>query len=83
MAQLLEKLFGALCKESCLYFYILSILSFVLYVFAILAIIVYMVKHRKNMSYNTITHMVIVSIHLLIAYFVNRLLHTICIKTLA
>ena len=83
MAQLLEKLFGALGKESCLYFYILSILSFVLYVFAILAIIVYMVKHRKNMSYNTMTHMVIVSIHLLIASFVNRLLHTICIKTLA
>lgn len=82
MVQLLDKLFGALGKESCMYFYLLSILSFVMFVFAILAVLVYMVKHRKSMSYTTITHMLVVSIHLLIAYFVNRVLHTICTKTL-
>ena len=29
MAQLLEKLFGALGKESCLYFYILSVIGLI------------------------------------------------------
>lgn len=82
MVQLLDKLFGALGKESCMYFYILSVLSFIMLVFSILAIVVYMFKQRKSMSFMTITHMLVVSINLLIAYFVNRVLHTICTKTL-
>ena len=82
MVQLLDKLFGALGKESCMYFYFLSVLSFIMLVFSILSVVIYMIKHRKSMNYSTITHMLIVSIHLLIAYFVNRVLHTICTKTL-
>ena len=83
MDKIVDKLFGALGKESCLYFYVLSILAFVLLIVVLLSAIVYIIRHYKRLNYVALTHFLVVSIHLLIAYFVNRLLHTICVKTIS
>jgi hypothetical protein len=74
--------FGALDKRSCLYFYLMSTAALGLVVLIVLYMIYHILTRSKKMNAMMIANFTVVSLHLTVAYFVNRLLHTICIKSL-
>jgi hypothetical protein len=79
----METYFDPLDKKYCVYFLFLSILFFALLVFAIITELLFVFKNFKSLDFRTITSGILLLFNAFIAYFVNRLLYTICSKSLA
>ena len=75
-------LFGPLSSQACVYFYALSILAFFAATFIILASLVYLANKRK-LELKNVYPGIIIATNLYLAYFVNRLLYTMCTKSLS
>jgi hypothetical protein len=77
--------FGPLKKEYCVYFYYLSIFSFFTYITILFGIILFVVKNYKKpakLDMAFFVNSVMLLINTLLAYFVNRLLHTMCVNSI-
>jgi hypothetical protein len=74
--------FGPLSKQSCLYFLILSMIFFTVLVFTLLADLYFIIKNYKAMNYKFVQGGTLIGFNLFIAYFVNRLMYTMCAKSL-
>ena len=83
MSYLMSTFFSPLDKQSCVYFLILSIIFFVMLVFAIITEIVFIFKNFKTLDFRIISSGILLLFNAFLAYFVNRLLYTICSKSLA
>jgi len=76
--------FGPLSKEYCVYFYFLSIICFFMYVITLIGIVVFIIKNYKDSTKVNVSFFInslMLIINSLLAYFVNRLLHTMCINS--
>ena len=82
MLEFLSVFFSPLTSEHCIYFLILAMFFFVLLVFALVADVVFIIKNYKILNYRFIQGGGLVLFNLFIAYFVNRLLYTMCVKSL-
>jgi len=82
MSNILSSISGPLDKSSCAYFFILTILFFVIFVISIIGHIFILIKDRKSLTFSNITGGVYMMFTLFMAYFVNRLMYTICNKSL-
>lgn len=82
MSNFMDKYFGPLPREYCVYFYALSIFFgfvFIVSLGSFLAVLIFNYnKWNKMMIINTI----MVLINTFLAYLVNRLLHTMCVKSI-
>ena len=74
--------FGPLSKKYCIYFYYLSIFFFVMYVISLVSFFVFIVKHYNKVNLAYIINFVMILINTLLGYFVNRLLHSMCMNSL-
>jgi len=74
--------FGPLSKKYCIYFYYLSIFFFVMYVISLISFTVFIVKHYNKVNLAYIVNFVMILINTLLGYFVNRLLHSMCMNSL-
>lgn len=74
--------FGPLGKEYCVYFYIWSIFFGILFVSSFISIITFIVMHHKKVDLMFIGNSCIILLNLFIVYLSNRLLHTMCIKSI-
>jgi hypothetical protein len=83
MSNLYNTFFGPLSKDSCLYFLILTALCFVALVLVLSTEIYYIIMHYNKMNFKVFMHGVLILCNIFIAYFVNRLLYTMCSKSLA
>jgi hypothetical protein len=83
MSDLMSTFFGPLDKQSCVYFLFLSILFFAMLVFAIITELLFVIKNFKTLDLRILSSGILLLFNAFIAYFVNRLLYTICIKSLA
>jgi hypothetical protein len=83
MSNFMTNFFGPLDKNSCVYFLIITIIFFVLLVIAILAEIAFIVRHYDKLNFKTVTGGILMIFNVFLAYFVNRLLLTMCNKSLA
>jgi len=83
MADFMTNYFGPLDKSSCVYFLIISVIFFILLVIAIFANIFWLVKNYKQLNFRIITGALVMLFNIFLAYFVNRLLYTMCTKSLA
>jgi hypothetical protein len=83
MSDLFSNYFGPLDKSSCVYFLLISGIFFVLLVIAIVADVYWIVKNYKQFNLRILTGGVAMLFNLFLAYFVNRLLYTMCNKSLA
>ena len=83
MSDLMSTFFGPLDKQSCVYFLFLSILFFAMLVFAIITELLFIIKNFKTLDLRILSSGILLLFNAFIAYFVNRLLYTICIKSLA
>lgn len=79
---MLDILFGPLGKDYCLYFYVLSAMSFSLFLLYIVYIIMYVIMYSKKIDIPFLVHSLFMILYSLLAYFVNRLLYTMCVNSL-
>lgn len=82
MLRFLSEFFSPLTSHSCLYFLVLAMLFFALLVFALAAEVVFIIKNYKKLDLKSIQGGILIAFNLFIAYFVNRLLYTMCVKSI-
>jgi hypothetical protein len=77
----MDKFFGPLSKEYCLYFYALSVIFGVLFVFTGISILYKIITNFKKIDIEIIVPIVGL-INMFLVYLVNRLLYTMCIRSI-
>ena len=82
MTEFMTKYFGPLDKSSCIYFLFLTMLFFAILIFTIIAEIIFVFKNFKNLNFRVVSSGIMLLFNIFIAYFVNRLLYTMCSKSL-
>lgn len=83
MSDLMTSFFGPLDKSACVYFLIISVLFFISLVLLLLNEVYYIIRNFGKLNFRAIVSGIIILFNIFIAYFVNRLLYTMCNKTLA
>jgi hypothetical protein len=83
MSDLVSKFFGPLDKGSCIYFLIICGLFFISLIIVLMSELFYVITNFNKLTLRNISSGVIVLFNVFIAYFVNRLLYTMCTKSLA
>ena len=83
MSDFMTTYFGPLDKQSCIYFLFLSMIFFAVLIFTMIGEALYVIKHFKELNFRVVTSGVLLLFNSFIAYFVNRLLYTMCYKSLA
>ena len=70
--------FGPLSREYCVYFYFMSILCFILFLLAIFGVAMAVIMKGKKVDFLFVLNSSMLIFNTLLAYFVNRLLNTMC-----
>ena len=83
MSNLLTLIYGPLDKSACNYFLIISVMFFLALIILLGTEIIYILKNFGRLNFRTISSGVIILFNVFIAYFVNRLLYTMCNKSLS
>ena len=83
MNELLSSYFGPLDKGACSYFLIISILFFITLVLVLGSELYFIIKNFRNLNFKLVSNGILILFNIFLAYFVNRLLYTMCTKSLA
>lgn len=83
MSNFMSAYFGPLDKSSCVYFLIMTIVFFIALIILFLNEIRYLIMNLNKLDFRKLTSGIIILFNIFLAYFVNRLLYTMCTKTLA
>ncbi len=83
MSNLMSMFFGPLDKSSCVYFLIICGIFFISLVMVLASELMFMVMHFNKLNFRVISNGVLILFNVFLAYFVNRLLYTMCTKSLA
>lgn len=75
--------FGPLDKSSCIYFFILTVMFFIGLVILIANELLYILQNLNKLNLKMLSSGFIIMFNIFVAYFVNRLLYTMCSKSLA
>jgi hypothetical protein len=75
--------FGPLDKRACVYFLIISVIFFISLVILLGTELLYVVRNIGRLNFRTVSGGLIIIFNIFVAYFVNRLLYTMCSKSLA
>lgn len=82
MRDFIASFFGPLSKQSCMYFLILSMLFFAVLVLTLFADLFFILKNFRTLNYKHIQNGTLIGFNLFVAYFVNRLMYTMCSRSL-
>lgn len=82
MSDFMAMLFGPLNKEWCNYFLYISIFMYVIFIVVIFNELIFIFNHYKTLSIRTVMHGALMLINAFLAYMVNRLLYTMCVKSI-
>jgi len=74
--------FGPLSKEHCAYFYFFSVSGFIVMLMFILFTLMILVRFYKKINTSLLVNLIMMIINSFLLYFSNRLLYTMCMKTL-
>jgi hypothetical protein len=78
----MDQYFGPLPREYCVYFYALSIVFGVMFAMSFISIAYFMITHIKQVNMVFILNSILILANSFLAYIANRLLHTMCVKTI-
>lgn len=78
-----KKFLGPLDKSACVYFYFITLIAFVLWVFILLGSVIFIIRRYKQINSALIMSSLSLFLNVFLIYFVNRLLHTMCVKSLS
>jgi hypothetical protein len=82
MASFMNNYFGPLPREYCVYFYILSIIFGFIFVSSAVSIAYFMIMHFKKVNTMFVINSLMILFNTFLAYIANRLLHTMCVKSI-
>ena len=82
MDNFMNTYFGPLSEEYCVYFYALSIFFGITFVLSVISVITYMFTNYNKINMSVVTHTFFLLLNSFLAYLVNRLLHTMCMKSI-
>jgi uncharacterized metal-binding protein len=82
MSELISIFFGPLNKPACGYFLLLSILFFIALLVLLFVQISYIIQNYKKLPFKMILFSAVPLFHVFLGYYVSRLLHTMCTKSL-
>jgi hypothetical protein len=82
MASFMDQYFGPLPREYCVYFYFFSIFFGIGFVFSVISIAYFMITHIKQVNTMFIVNSIFILFNSFLAYLANRLLHTMCVKSI-
>jgi hypothetical protein len=83
MSNLMETFFGPLDKNACLYFFIVTVLFFISFILLLLNELVFVVQNFRKMNMRMLVNGILILFNIFLAYFVNRLMYSMCTKSLA
>ena len=83
MSDFMTTYFGPLDKQSCIYFLFLSMIFFAILIFTMIGEATFIIRRYKELDFRVFTSGILLLFNGFIAYFVNRLLYTMCSKSLA
>jgi len=79
----MSQYFGPLDKNSCLYFLILTVIFFIGLVSVLITEILYIIQNYNKLNFRMVSAGVVILFNIFLAYFVNRLMYSMCVKSLA
>jgi hypothetical protein len=82
MSNFVNTYFGPLGKDWCVYFLILSMFFLFIFVTGAISAVLLGLKNYKNLDFMMILHSVALLGNSLLAYYVNRLLYTMCLSSI-
>ena len=82
MDNFMNDYFGPLGQEYCMYFYVLSIIAGVSFALSAVSVVSYAVMHYNKINSMFVINSVLVLFNTFLAYIANRLLHTMCVKSI-
>ncbi len=82
MTDFMTTLFSPLNKEWCNYFLFISMIMYIIFILAIFTEVVFIFNHFKTLNFRTIMNGFLMLINAFLAYMVNRLLYSMCVKSL-
>jgi hypothetical protein len=83
MASFQNLIFGPLSSESCIYFFFITAFFYFLLIVTLIAGILLIIRNPKEINFKVAIHGLLLFFNIFLAYFVNRLLYTMCTKSLA
>ena len=82
MGDFMNNYFGPLSNDSCVYFYIVSVFCGFSFALVFISTILYIIMNFNKVNRIYLTNAIMGSANLFLADFVNRLLHTMCVRSL-
>ncbi len=82
MDSFMNTYFGPLGEEYCVYFYALSVFFGIAFVLTLISTVTYMLMHVNKINMSFLMHTFFVLLNSFLAYLVNRLLHSMCMKAI-
>lgn len=82
MADFMTTYFGPLTKDSCMYFLFLSMIFFAVLIVIVILEVLFLVRRYKELNFRIFSNGVLILFNAFLAYFVNRLLYSMCSKSL-
>jgi hypothetical protein len=76
-----DYIFGPLDIEYCGYFYILSVINYIIFLSILISLAFYLISGSKKIDQKMAVTMVFGSLVYGVLYFQNRLLHSMCVKS--
>ncbi len=83
MSDFMTRFFGPLDRSSCIYFRFLTIFFFSILVFALFTELLFVVKNFRQLNFRIFSNGILLLFNIFLVYFVNRLLYSMCDKSLA
>lgn len=83
MSDLMTQLFGPLDKSACVYFLLITVLFFITLILILGSELIFAFQNFSKLNFRVVTNGVLILFNIFVAYFVNRLLYTMCTKSLA
>ncbi len=81
MSNFVNTYFGPLNESWCVYFQILSMFFLFMFVTSAISAVFLGLKNYKKLNFMIVLHAVALLCNTLLAYYVNRLLHTMCLNS--
>jgi hypothetical protein len=78
----MDQYFGPLPREYCVYFYALSIVFGIMFAMSVVSIAYFMITHIKKVNTMFIVNSIFILLNSFLAYLANRLLHTMCVRSI-
>ena len=82
MDSFMNTYFGPLGEEYCVYFYALSIFFGLAFVLSVISVVTYMLTNYNKINMTYLIHTFFLLLNSFLGYLVNRLLNTMCMKSL-